>query len=157
MDKPGNRPRALRYMRDLCFIVAFIPMFLQKDIEHVDWTTISLLFISILGFAGGCIFEIRDIQAKEAWQRNQPVVDQPEGGPDLPHIRQTIAMMIGVTAFLYFAYLGVALKDSPFTGNDWMMFLLLPVAIAGLGYARWIQTQYDKAAQEWRLTKPHNQ
>lgn len=158
MANSTAHPKSHKNLANLAYSVAFVGVLFVNDLSNLDWKQVVLIAVVAAALALAVVLELKDWKANKAWQKTQPpVVDPYEGGPDLPHTRMMVATGIGLAAFCYFASLGVAHRDTPLQGNDWWMFLLLPVALAGLGYARWLQTKYDKAAQEWRLTKPRSQ
>ena len=151
-------PKSHKSTATFAYSVAFVGVLFVNDLSNLDWKQAVLIAVVAAALSLAVLLEIKDKKAMKAWQKTQPaVIDPYEGGPDLPYTRIAIATGIGVGAFFFLGLLGVAHKDTPLQGNDWWMFLLLPVALAGFGYARWLQTKYDKATQEWRLTKPRHQ
>lgn len=151
--KHSDEPKQKKPIATLIGLAALIAaQFLTDD----GWLQNVLLTIGVAGFALEGLFVVQYDRAHKKWLASQPDdVDPLRGAPDLPHVKQSIALAIGMGAFFSIAYVCVPLRETGFTNENWWVLLLIPVMLAGFGFASWIQKKYNKAYMTWRDSQDH--
>ena len=145
----SSPPPPKRKLQTLAFTIACIAM-VFIDTQVLDFKQWLLIAVAVCGYLYFGLFEWKIYKAKKAWEKDQPVDTSLVGAPQLPHVRQCISFMIGLSSFLILGSLWMPHKETGLAGNEWWMLVLIPIAVAGFWYARNIQKTYHKAFMEWR-------
>ncbi|MCU9528482.1 hypothetical protein [Pseudomonas mosselii] len=149
-----NEPKKKRPIATLGGLTALI---LAQFLSAHAWLQNLLIIIGVAGFALEGLFVVQYNNAHKKWLASQPDLADPlRGAPNLPHLKQTIAMGVGMGALLTLAYFGIPLRDNGFTDADWWLLLLIPVVFAGFGVSSRIQEKHNKAFMAWSNSQTHN-
>ncbi|MBM5458881.1 hypothetical protein H8F21_15045 [Pseudomonas sp. P66] len=155
MDKSTGAPKPPKQKQIYTTLFALTALILAQFLTSTVWLHYSLLAIGGAGFALCAVLELQHDWAHKKWLKTQPDSADPfRGAPDLPHLKQCLALTIGFSALVALGKYGLPLSDTGFSAKDWWVIPLILLTFAGFGYAGRIQKKHNKAYLAWRDSHP---
>lgn len=151
MEKSGAEPKPPKTKQSIAMLAAIAVFVLAGLVPIPTWVQNLLIVFGLGAFVFWAVIGVIHDKAHKKWLSSQPASADPmSGSPELPHIPQLIAFLIGICSIGALCYLGLPLKEGGFTSADWWLLLLSITALGGFGYASRVQKRHNKAYMAWR-------